>query len=171
LLTRPQCEGNAVAWLAANGVEAWYPTELRWKARAGRRVQYRRRIAPGYLFALFAGAPRWPVLFGEDPGARWLRGVVGAGGRPLPISAEAMAEVEGLPQRLLASRAEMRARAAEAARVRAGDRVRVADGPLRDWVVEVAAVHAGVARLVVPLLGGDREVSCEVQHLARVGEA
>lgn len=171
LVTRPQREDRALVWLGRQGVTCWYPTVQRYRRHGRRRVAVAQRLAPGYLFARFQGEPRWDVLFDGEPGGRYLRGVVGRGGFAVPIPDAAMAEVRGLPQRLLESEAEMLERARRAARIEPGCRVRVVAGALEGWVVEVSAVHAGVARLVVPLLASEREVSCPVMDLARIDRA
>ena len=147
-LVRPLAEPQARAWFEARGLEAWYPAEVVWR-RGGRGVRRRirgaRRVAPGYLFVRFTGAPNWAAL----RACRHLRRVVGVAGRPVPISDAAMGQMAKVPERL----AEARRAAAEARRVRPGDRARILDGPMSGWVVEVAEIHAGVARFLLPLLG------------------
>ena len=146
--TPPLAELRAQAWLARRGVEAWFPTETAWRrlARGPRRkVSYERPVVPRYVFARFTGAPQWPAL----RECRWLTRVIGTGGLPMPMSDAVMARMAEVPGRLRA----LRRKAEEARTVRPGDRVRIRDGAMAGWVVEVTDVHRGLARFVVPLLG------------------
>ncbi|MBN8292832.1 hypothetical protein JI664_12730 [Rhodobacter sp. NTK016B] len=160
-LTTPQKEGSAKAWLEKKGVEAWYPTETRWRKIAKgkiKRKEYEAVLVPRYIFARFTGRPQWDLL----KASRWLTGVVGIDGVPLPITDETLAAMEQVPARL----AEIRAREEERRTIRPGDRVRIRDGAMEGWVVEVRSIHAGIARFIVPLMG-DRETEMQVGRLSK----
>lgn len=158
-VVQPMSEDSVRAWFARRGIEAWFPTEQAWRRvpRARRkRVPYERRLVPGYVFARFDGEPVWS----EVRKCRWLRRVVGCDGRPAPVSDDAMAEMARVPWRLEA----MRKAAEEARRIVPGDRALIRDGAMAGWVVEVREVHAGIARLVVPILG-NRVTQISVERL------
>lgn len=148
-VTPPQAEGKARAWLERRGVTCWYPSETGWRRQPRsrvKRVAYERRIVPRYLFARFTGRPVWH----EVRSCRWISRAVGHDGVPLPVSDEVMAEMAAVPQVL----AQLRARQIAARTIQPGDRARVLDGPLAGWVVEVTEVRNGIARFLLPLLGG-----------------
>ncbi len=169
LCTRSQREKAAKAWLARHGVEAWYPVRYRYTKHGPRRQRREWRIAPGYVFARFHGQPEWSTLFAHEPGARWFRGVVGVGARPIAIRPDQMAAVAGMPQRLLDEERVMREEAARLARVDVGTSVRIMDGAFEGFVVDVREVTGSMARLLLPLFGHDHEVWCATKHLVRVG--
>lgn len=165
LKTAPQKEFAVEAWIKANGaVEAWLPTEKRWRKipRGKRRkVEYQARLAPGYVFVCFDREPVWDVLIARANGK--LFGVVGEGGWPVAIPESAMARMKLMPARIEVLRAQAR----EARMVRPGDKARILEGPLVGWVVDVSSVDAGIARIVVPLLG-EREAGIAADNLERV---
>lgn len=143
-VTAPQSEAKARAWLRRRGVVAWYPTERIWRVRSARRVKVPRYrvVVPRYVFARFAGEPRWHLV----RACPWLHRVIGFGDRPLPISDATMGRMAEVPRVLR----EIRRREEEARRVAPGDSARIVDGPLAGWVVDVSEVRAGVARFLAP---------------------
>lgn len=161
--TPPRAEPRARAWLEYHDVEAWYPTEQAWRRvprGPRRRVPYERAVVPRYVFARFTGTPQWHAL----QQCRWLSRVIAIDGRPLPVSESAMSEMAKVPPRLSA----MRRREEEARIVRPGDEVELLDGPMQGWVVEVAEVHQGLARFLVPLLGSAM-AEVPLQRVAKLG--
>jgi len=60
--------------------------------------------------------------------------------------------------------AEKARQAEEAKRIRPGDRAVITDGPLAGCRVSVAAVHAGIARVILGILG-TTEAQIEVARL------
>ena len=163
--TPPQKEASAKAWLDHRGVEAWYPSEIRHRRiPKGKRkfAEYEARLVPRYIFARFTGRPQWDVL----QGCKWLSRVIGVNGHPLPVTDEIMGQMAQVPERLEI----IRRREAEKRIIRQGDHVEVIDGAMRGWVVDVSAVHAGVARFLVPLLG-EREVEISVDRLRKIARA
>lgn len=170
-MTPPQKEVSAKAWLEWHGVEAWYPVETRWRnvPRAKvRRKPYEAVIVPRYIFARFTASPAWHVL----RGCRFLSRVVGVEDRPLPISDDVMAQIEQYPATLNERRAEILKRRQEEERRRIvgpGDKVMVRDGALAGWVVGVAEVQGGIAKLFSPLLG-PLKAETEVARLVKLDE-
>lgn len=165
-ITAPQGELPAEAWLRRNGVpECWFPTEERWKRIPRgkvRKVKYLAPIVPRYLFVTLDKEPNWDLLFERSLGK--LTGVVCRDGVPMPISERDMLKMQQVPATLFAIREKKRL----ATIVRAGDRVRVLSGAFEEWVVDVSRVHAGVAHVILPMLGLN-EVEVPVDRLARVG--
>lgn len=154
LKVQPMKEFEVEKWLGQQeGVlEAWLPTNKAWRnpARGHRRkVQYRQKIAPGYVFACVERRIAWDLLQRRSNGK--VLGVVGYNGRPLPVPEEQMRAMKKLPKMVQKIYAD--AQAAKA--IRPGDKVRILDdGPMCDWVVDVTEVNGGIAKIFVPLLGG-----------------
>lgn len=161
--TPPMSEVKAQAWLERRGIDAWYPTERVWRRVARgpkRKVEVIRPVVPRYVFARFTGEPQWA----EVRQCRWLTRVIGTSGAPLAITEAVMLRMSEVPGRLRA----LRQREREARRVRSGDRVRIRDGAMSGWVVEVSAVDRGLARFVCPMLGGG-DVVLPVERLDKLG--
>ena len=164
-LTPPKKEVSALAWFNHKGVEAWYPSEIRRRRipKGKRRfAEYEARIVPRYIFARFTGWPNWDVL----QGCKYLSRVVGINGSPLPVTDAVMAQMEQVPGRLEI----IRKREAEKRTIHPGDKVRISDGVMEGWIVDVSTVHAGVAAFIIPLLGGG-ETQIEVSRLQKVTSA
>lgn len=165
-VTAPQGEVAAGAWLRRNGVpECWFPTEPKWRRVPRgkvRKVRYFAPVVPRYLFAVIDKEPNWDVLFARARGK--LVGVVSCNGTPIPIPERDMMAMRQVPARLAAITEKRRI----AAMIRPGDRVEIEDGPLAGWTVDVARIHAGIASIVIPMLGLD-EVKVPADRLRKVG--
>jgi len=165
-VTAPQRELQAEAWLRRNGVhECWFPTEPRWRRIPRgmvRKVRYMAPIVPRYLFVMIDKEPNWDVLFDRARGK--LTGVVSRDGVPMPICEADMLKMRHVPVTLEAIREKRRL----ASMIREGDRVEVMSGPLEGWMVDVSRIHAGMARIIIPMLGLD-EVDVPIDRLRRVG--
>lgn len=165
LVSKPQRERNAKAWLERRGLEVWYPTEMVWRnAPRGKRkkVQYERLVVPRYLFVRFTGHPRWNLLFEETPGNLHLSGVVGHAGQPMRITKDDWAKMKLLPDRMREKREEEE----EQRRIHVGDQVEVIEGPFSEYVVEVINLKGTIATILLPLLGGG-EVKINLQNLRK----
>lgn len=162
--TKPQQEIAASAWLVKNGaLDAWFPHEIGWRKIARgrpRKIEYLRRIAPGYVFALLGNEPHWDVLFREARGK--LTRVVSHNSVPMQIPESSIAQMQHVPRRI----EEIREAARQARMIRPGDKAEITDGPLSGWVVDVTRIDAGIAHFVVPLLG-ERETAIPVARLER----
>lgn len=154
--TMPQGEVKAKAWLSTYGVESWFPTETAWRQVRGqqRKEKYERRIIPGYLFSRFEHEPNWPTIRHSKHKLR----VVGVNGSPISVTDEAMSDMQSIPERLR----EMKQMAIAAKIIKPGDRARIRDGYMRDWVVDVSEVSNGIAKFVLP---GGMEAKIEVDRL------
>jgi len=167
LLTRPQREVSAKAWLDRQGVPTWYPAETAYRRNPrgkAKRQPYERRVAPGYVFARFTGWPQWDRLFRDEPCSRYLRGAVGVDGRPMAITDEVLSQMAMVPDQL----ERLRRQRDDARRIRPGDKVEVLDGPMQGWVVDVASLRGGMAMLMLPLLGKDAS-AIDVTRLRKLG--
>ncbi|EBA18384.1 transcription antitermination protein NusG [Roseobacter sp. SK209-2-6] len=169
LKVQPMKEFEVEMWLGQQeGVlEAWLPTNKAWRNQARghrRKVQYRQKIAPGYVFACVERRIAWDLLQRRSNGK--VLGVVGYNGRPLPVPEEQMRAMKKLPKIVQKIYAE----AQSVKLVRPGDKARILDdGPMCDWVVDVTEVNGGIAKILVPLLG-EREAQISMEQLERIQE-
>ncbi|EBA17417.1 hypothetical protein RSK20926_06762 [Roseobacter sp. SK209-2-6] len=167
LKVQPMKEFEVETWLAhQEGVlEAWLPTNKAWRNQARghrRKIQYRQKIAPGYVFGCVERRVAWDLLKRRSNGK--VLGVVGHNGRPLPVPKEQMRAMKKLPKIVQ----KIYADAQSAKLVRPGDKARILDdGPMCDWVVDVTEVNGGIAKILVPLLG-EREAQISMEQLERL---
>lgn len=161
--TPPQKEAAAMAWLAQRGIEAWRPTETRWrKIPRGKRnkVAYEAGIIPRYVFAAFETAPDWFAL----QSCRWLSGVVQVPDRPgVPrvITEAEMARMTQIPQRIADEREAFRL----ANVIRKGDWAKITSGALEGLAVMVIDTDGQTAQISVEILGAVSKI--EVGRLER----
>ncbi len=161
--TPAQKEPAALAWLAFRGIEAWRPTETRWRnVPRGKRkkVAYEAGIIPRYIFAAFSDAPNWYAL----QSCRYLSGVVqvpGMPGVPRIITEGEMARMTQIPQRLADEREAKRL----ANVIRKGDWAKITSGALEGVAVQVIDIAGDTARISVELLGAESKI--EVQRLEK----
>jgi transcription antitermination factor NusG len=149
----------ARAQLEADGVTAWFPTKIvhhRIARGPNRTCQVERSVIGGYVFGLFTGFPQWDLL------AKKVGQVIAQGGKPYAIPERAMTEMADMPHFLASRMAAIR----EANTVHPGDMARICDGVAAGWTVQVTAIHNGVARYFIPLLGG-RETEIAVDRLQK----
>ena len=133
--TPPQCEVKARAWLEFRSVEAWFPTEeaFRLNPRGNRKkIPYTRRPAPGYVFARFERFPQWDMI----KASRYIVGPIAHDNRPIAITDREMAQMEQVPAMLEG----LRRKAAFDAEIHPGDWVRITEGTMIDWAVEITEV-------------------------------
>lgn len=161
--TPPQKERAAKAWLDLRGVDAWYPTETRWRHRPRakiKREKYEATVVPRYILARFTGFPQWDIL----RACRYLSGVIGHDGTPLPVTDETLCEMRAVPAVLT----EMKRVKIERETIRPGDRAEICDGPFAGWVVEVNTITAGLARFMLPLMGGSASASASITEMRKI---
>ena len=127
------------------------PTEDEVEVRSGQRRTVAKKILPGYvLVQMKLGDQTWHVVR-NTPG---VTGFVGSGSKPVPLREE---EVEHILKQM----------AAEAPRVkvgfRAGQSVRVTDGPFTDFVGIVEEINAekGKVKVLLSLFGRDTPVELD----------
>lgn len=153
---QPQRERVALHFLQLAGYATYFPCICEQRIRRGRRVAVRTALFPGYAFV--AIELQWHT-------ARWCPGVVRlvlAGDGPARVSSAVITDIRGrerngvieLPSRL-----------------RCGDRVRIARGPLREQLALYAgqAPHQRVAVLLA-LLGAQQRVLLPRGDIEAVGD-
>jgi transcriptional antiterminator NusG len=120
------------------------PTEEVTELKNGRRVKVQRKVFPGYVLVRAEMDDEVWSAIRNTPG---ITSFVGAGSKPVPLS---RAEVEAMFS--FATPEEMRqqpARRGSAHAFEVGETVRVKEGPLADFVGEVAEVNADQLKLKV----------------------
>jgi transcription antitermination factor NusG len=169
--TPPMREMRAQGFLMRNGaLEAWHPTVTEWVPAKGlkprrKKIPIIRRVAPGYVFALFDREPRFHILF-EAARGRVSR-VVTSGGKPLELPDRIIAAMQHVPERLLEAQKEAdeeRYRAWLARQPVAGEAADVKAGALIGHTVDVLEIHGGLAKC---LAYGVREIWVEAKSLER----
>ncbi len=134
------------------------PTEEEIEVKDGKRRTVERRVFPGYLLVqMILDDESWSVVR-NTPG---VTGFVGMGNRPTPLRPE---EVQAIMKRM----------EAEAPRVkvtyRAGQKVRIIDGPFRDFigVVDTIDEERTKVRVLVSFFGRDTPVELDFLQVERV---
>jgi transcription antitermination factor NusG len=169
--TPPMREMRAQGFLMRNGaLEAWHPTVTEWVPAKGlkprrKKIPIIRRVAPGYVFALFDREPRFHILF-EAARGRVSR-VVTSGGKPLELPDRAIAAMRIVPERLVQTQEE-----AERERYIAwlqkqpvvGESATIKAGPLAGISVDVQEIHGGLANCLAIGIG---RLTIEAQTLER----
>jgi transcriptional antiterminator NusG len=127
------------------------PTEQVIEIKDGQKVPKEVRKYPGYLLV----QARLPMVYSELKDTKGVRGFVGAGDEPAPLSAEEVAKMIGH-----AGRAPERSKAPA---FKVGDTVRITSGPLVDFTGEISQVDTNSAKLtlLVPIFG--RPTATEVE--------
>lgn len=134
------------------------PTEEEIEVKDGKRRTVERRVFPGYvLVQMILDDESWSVVR-NTPG---VTGFVGMGNRPTPLRPE---EVQAIMKRM----------EAEAPRVKvtykAGQKVRIIDGPFRDFigVVDTIDEERTKVRVLVSFFGRDTPVELDFLQVERV---
>ncbi len=134
------------------------PTEEEIEVKDGKRRTVERRVFPGYvLVQMILDDESWSVVR-NTPG---VTGFVGMGNRPTPLRPE---EVQAIMKRM----------EAEAPRVKvtykAGQKVRIIDGPFRDFigVVDTIDEERTKVRVLVSFFGRDTPIELDFLQVERV---
>lgn len=143
-------------------IDAWLPTEKAWRNQARghrRKIPYKKKIAPGYVFVCVDHQIAWDVLRQQSNGK--VLGVVGHEGRPLPVPEGQMRAMKQLPKTIQKIYAERAAASAIVPGIKA--RIKDDSGVMAGWIVDVSEVNGGIAKIFVPLFGGRSaglDISC-----------
>lgn len=132
--TRPASEAKAAEHLGRQGYSTYLPHYRRWVRHARRRVAVLRPLFPRYLFV---GIDRAVMNWRPIRSTIGVAGVVCGGDEPVPV---AHAVIETLRQR---EREGAFDELAPMRRLAPGDRVRLSEGPLSEWVGRLAAAAPG----------------------------
>jgi len=150
----------AANWLDGHGIEAWFPTETRWRKVPGKheRKPFEAPIVSGYVFAAFPGQPLWHEIKHRSAGK--VLGVVSVGVQPRVFTDAELLAMRAVPKRLK----ERKRQEEERRRIRPGDEVMHPTLGRR----RVSGIDGPLAKLIAPLLGGDREVKVSVASLEKM---
>lgn len=171
LRVRRMREDQVEAWLARHGVYAFHPVVRRRVRVRGAVRDYDRRYLPGYVFARFPGPPAVHLVMA----CPWITGALcRTGGEWGVLDPDGLRAIHAM-RRLDADRREAqaaaRARAIQAAQLRAGDQALFRAGPLADYCAEVVELTAdGGARVQLRLFGGDVLVTARASDLVRINK-
>lgn len=159
---RPRTEFRAIDWLDQRAVFAWTPVTLKrreWRAAEGRRTRPF-PTAPGYAIAgLHSLADEWGTLLAcpdvlrilQPPEARY----------PRPMRA---ASIRWIVANLNHDESEPEPEKP----IEAGEHVRIGVGPFADLHGTVTELDEDDARIVLTMLGGEREIVAAVSSLKRI---
>jgi len=129
------------------------PKEKKIKIKSGRRETFEEKIYPGYvLVEMIVDDASWYVVRNTPN----VTGFIGAGTIPTPLAA---AEMEGLMKRMGAEEPKYKID------VVVGDRVKITDGPFKDFDGKVSDVdiERGRVKVLVTIFG--RETPVELDFL------
>ncbi|HMR51208.1 MAG TPA: transcription termination/antitermination NusG family protein [Amaricoccus sp.] len=152
--------------LRRHGIEPFVPVETKFirRTRTSRlaKKKVKRAILIGYVLVRLAPPVNWLAVLSIP----LVTGVVGFGGRPVPIGDAAV-------ERLAARAGGMRARDYHRPMPTnrwfdPGDRVEVLDGPLRERVFTVVGIEGEMARVFQEFFGVEHQVEIATSCLARV---
>ena len=158
LVVPPQKERATREYLRAQGIYAFYPSQLSSRTIRGKKITRERPMITQHVYARFTHTPQWDVLKEQR---RVITGVYSIASVPIAIPSDVIRRLQGLTveaERLREARAEL-------LRVRAGDKAAIKGGPLAGFLVDVRTVSHGVAFFEF-LTGG--KGSAEVGSLERV---
>ncbi len=134
------------------------PKEKKIKIKDGKRRTIEEKIYPGYvLVEMIVTDDSWYVVRNTPN----VTGFVGAGTTPLPISQE---EVEILKNRMGAEAPQFKIE------VRAGDHVKISDGPFRDFDGKVSEVdeEKGKIKVLVNVFGRDTPIELDSLQIKKM---
>lgn len=135
LVVPPQKERAAVEYLRRRDVFAFYPKQEKVRHQRGKRITREIPIISRIIYARFGQRPQFHALKAR----RLISGVMARGDQPIEIPSDQIRAIQGLSvelERLKAARAAMM-------QVRVGDRVKIEDGPLAGFLVDVRAIREG----------------------------
>jgi transcription termination/antitermination protein NusG len=134
------------------------PTEEEVEIRDGQRRTSRRRVFPGYILVqMVMDDESWYVVR-NTPG---VTGFVGSGTRPTPLSEE---EVEKILRRMETEQPRIKVS------FRAGETVRITEGPFADFMAVVDELYPdrGKVRVLVSFFGRETPVEMDFLQVERI---
>jgi len=145
-MTEPKVERD----LDGIATAAFHPVKGRWETRKGQRVEVVERLAPGFVFAQFAGYVMWHRLREVIPAVREVIRFR-LSGEPAWLHPDDIARL-----RLMAAiDHEAERRRIEAERISPGDMVALMEGPFSGQQVEVLSIGKGRAAFAIRMFGAD----------------
>ncbi|HOK35265.1 MAG TPA: transcription termination/antitermination protein NusG [Candidatus Pacearchaeota archaeon] len=134
------------------------PKEKKIKIRNGKREVVEEKIYPGYvLVEMIVTDDSWYVVRNTPR----VTGFIGAGTTPIPVSKE---EIERLQKRMGEKEPEYKID------VKAGDLVKIVDGPFKDFDGKVSSVdeERGKIKVLVNMFGRDTPVELDSLQIKKV---
>lgn len=162
LMTAPQAEAKAEAWLKARGVYSFHPVTRRVVTIRGKAVSRVSRYLPGYVFARFPGEMVWHRVHACTHVHDCIRM---ASGQPGILRPDDLTALHAMRDRDDEAREAQR----HAAMIRRGDKVRVLSGLWSGQQTEVIAIRNGKAIVQLTMFGADREVEVAMAVMVKAG--
>lgn len=134
------------------------PTEKKIKVKAGKRVEEKEKIYPGYVLTdMIVNDESWSVVRNTPR----VTGFVGSGTQPVPLDP---AEVEILFKRMSSDTAKHKIE------LNIDDAVVIADGPFKDLEGKVGEVdeERGKVKVMVPMFGRETPVELDFLQVHRI---
>lgn len=134
------------------------PKEKKIKIKDGKRTVVEEKIYPGYvLVEMIVTDDSWYVVRNTPN----VTGFIGAGTTPIPVSEK---EIEILKQRMGTKEPQYKID------FRVGDRVKITDGPFRDYEGKVAQVdeERGKVKVLIALFGRDTPVELDSLQIRKL---
>lgn len=134
------------------------PTEKKIKVKAGKRVEEKEKIYPGYVLAeMIVNDESWSVVRNTPR----VTGFVGSGTQPVPLDP---AEVDALFKRMSSDTAKHKIE------LNIDDAVIIADGPFKDLEGKVGEVdeERGKVKVMVPMFGRETPVELDFLQVRRI---
>ncbi len=138
--------------------EVTVPTEKKIKVKAGKRVEEKEKIYPGYVLVnMIVTDESWYVVRNTPR----VTGFVGSGTQPVPLEE---AEVETLFKRMQSDTAKHKIE------LNIDDAVIIADGPFKDLEGKVGEVdeERGKVKVMVPMFGRETPVELDFLQVRRI---
>ena len=165
LVVPAQKELAVRSMLEKAGLEVIVPVEMKWKRkgrhvrRAGRMVECEYPLMPRYVFVGFNGEPNWWYLRNLEfaDGRKVVQSVLGYGGMPRPLKADAVNALHGLKFAIPTFNPHKG--------VRVGDTAQFAFGPMRGQIAKVRKIVAKRARVLINLFNTWKEISVPLEFL------
>jgi len=134
------------------------PKEKKIKIKNGKRRTIEEKIYPGYvLVEMVVTDDSWYVVRNTPN----VTGFVGAGTTPVPVS---LKEIESLKQRIGGAEPQYKIE------VRAGDLVKITDGPFKDFDGKISEIdeERGKVKVLVNMFGRDTPVELDSLQIKKV---
>lgn len=170
LLIVPQKEAAAQEMLARKGITTYCPMGFKWRKAnkfSADQDLYSHPLMPGWVFA---GMPRDCPPWHDVVSLALVRAVVGFDGYPIEIPKAAMSTMVG-KYRNGVVRADEVDDLRPKRKLRAGDTVKMLEGPMRSFTAKVVEMNGSVARVMFSLFGMSKPVEVAAEAVEYVEPA
>ena len=138
--------------------EVVVPTEKKIKVKAGKRVEEKEKVFPGYVVVdMIVTEESWFVVRNTPR----VTGFVGSGTQPVPLAQE---EVDALFKRMNSDTAKHKIE------LSIDDAVTIADGPFKDLEGKIGEIdeERGKVKVMVPMFGRETPVELDFLQVRRI---